>query len=504
MGNLLAQGPGAKAPSTHGTGRDDGLDPARRRRENRNTATFLLGFLVICAALALYRFEFFIWTMELACGVIYVAIFMFALGIHDYSEDKSALLWGTTFLFTFCFDVFYGYVTTTSGGSSFRLAPPGLFLWICTQWFQASTFLVIINRKKPAMGLLSVILVCSSIGLALLAIQFLYPGLPAALAGPWRPWYLGINALAFLGAYGWMAYSFLKTWQDRPEYFALRTIVSLAASCLACLGLMFTMEAPAWLVFAFYYLRFVSLCLCYSANVTFILLSPYRALYGKLSARANELADANATLSAALTEKEVLLGEVHHRVKNNLQVVSSLLSLQAWSDEDPKLRAAFAESQGRIRTMAVVHEMLYQNKSFAAIDLAEYLERMVGEIHSASGRPEIRVSFDCQAILIPIDQAIPCGLIVNEVVTNSFKHAFPGARAGSITASLAQDKDQVELRIEDDGVGFPEGTSIEGSRTLGFTLLQSLSRQIGGRYALSGGEGTKFILSFPLHASGGL
>ncbi len=481
-------------------GRDDGLDPGRRRRENRNTASFLLGFLALCGGLALYNAEFYFWTIELACGVVYVAIFMFALGIHDYSEDKSALLWGTTFLSTFVFDVFYGYVTTTSGGPGFRLAAPGLFLWICTQWYQASTFLVIIKRRRASASLLAVILVCSTIGLVLLGIQFLWPGIPRALAGPWRTWYLGIHTLGFLGIYGYMALSFLKTWREEPEYFAVRTMVSLVLSCLACLGLMFSMDAPVWLSFVFSYLRFVALCLCYSANVTFILLSPYRALYGKLSARADELAGANATLSAALAEKEVLLGEVHHRVKNNLQVVSSLLSLQAWSHEDPKLRAAFAESQSRIRTMAVVHEMLYQNKSFAAIDLAEYLERMVGEIHSASGRPEIRARFDCQAILVPIDQAIPCGLIVNEVVTNSFKHAFPGARAGTIRVGLGLDQGQVELRIEDDGVGFPGGLALEGGRTLGYSLVQSLSRQVGGSYELSGGAGTRFSLRFPLNA----
>jgi two-component sensor histidine kinase len=469
---------------------EDGLDEARRQRENRVASIFLLGFLAFCGALALADFGLYVWVIELACGFVYIAIFMFAFSIKDYSQDTSMLHSSTGFLFTFAFEAAYFYVIARSGSRDFRLAPEGFFLWISTQWYLAFTLLIAIDRKAPKISLARVIAICSVVAAAIFAAHFLLGDLELLLETRYPVAFLGTNAAGLACIYGFIAFRLRRAWGELPEYYARRILASVLASILSCGGILLTIDSAPAAAFAFYYLRFVAVSLCYSANVTYILLSPFRALYGQLSSRAEEL-------SESLAEREILLKEIHHRVKNNLQVISSLLSLQAFYRADERLARSLGESQSRIRAMALVHEMLYQSEDFAAVDFSDYLKRIVSELFSACGRPEIRSVLDCETLRVPIDAAITCGLIVNELVGNSLKHAFPEGRGGTIRVSLKASSSLASIEVDDDGVGLPPGFDIRELRTMGLSLLEGLTAQLDGEYSIDGSLGTRIIVSFP-------
>ncbi|MDQ7785927.1 MAG: sensor histidine kinase, partial [Desulfomonilaceae bacterium] len=160
-------------------------------------------------------------------------------------------------------------------------------------------------------------------------------------------------------------------------------------------------------------------------------------------------------LQASLLEKEVLFKEIHHRVKNNLQLISSLLNIQALHVDDPQLRQAFNESRHRVRSMALVHERLYQSGNLSHIDFGEYLKKLVANLSRAYEKANVICSVDAEAVELGIDTAIPCGLIVSELMTNALKYAFPGDSGGAVTVSLKRGQgESLKLAVKDDGVGF--------------------------------------------------
>ena len=168
---------------------------------------------------------------------------------------------------------------------------------------------------------------------------------------------------------------------------------------------------------------------------------------------------AEEALRASLLEKEVLLQEIHHRVKNNLQVAGSLLNLQSNRMKDPEVKAALEESRLRIQAMAMIHETLYRGPNLAAIDLSSYLQRLVQYLQGAfRGNVRVKMEVVSEEIRLNLDQAMHCALIVNELVTNALKHAFPSGREGTvrIDAHLIGDR-EVEVKVSDNGVGFPAG-----------------------------------------------
>ena len=205
-------------------------------------------------------------------------------------------------------------------------------------------------------------------------------------------------------------------------------------------------------------------------------------------------------LRASLREKEVLLREIHHRVKNNLQVVSSLLSLQAQQVTDAAVRDMFRESQRRIRSMALVHEKLYQSSDFSRINFSDYLQNLVVHLSYSYqiDRSQIDVQVSADQIPLNINTAIPCGLIINELVSNSLKHAFPGGRRGSIIIELKQGPDsQLFLRVRDDGIGLPEGFNYRNAKSLGMQIVTTLVHQINGKMEVPrSGKGAEFRISF--------
>ena len=212
-------------------------------------------------------------------------------------------------------------------------------------------------------------------------------------------------------------------------------------------------------------------------------------------------AQANLELERRVQEKDILLGEIHHRVKNSLQVVSSLLSLEGARIQDSTVIEMLQNTQNRIRSMALIHQTLYQSKDFARVDFHAFLRSFMPTlIQSYSMHPErIRLSFHVSEVRLPIDEAIPCGLIVNELTSNALKHAFPDGRAGEIAIAFAHDSDNhATLTVSDDGVGMPEGFDYERSETLGIQLVYLLAGQIRGTVAVQLRDPTRFVIRFPL------
>jgi two-component system, sensor histidine kinase PdtaS len=213
------------------------------------------------------------------------------------------------------------------------------------------------------------------------------------------------------------------------------------------------------------------------------------------------LREHEARLTVALREKEVLLKEIHHRVKNNLQVICSLLNLQGDLFEDPTLRALLHEGEQRIQTMALIHETLYQVSDMASFHLAPYVQRLSDALLRAYGGDAGRVTLTTQLedLVLPLDSAVPCGLILHELLSNALKHAFPNGQRGTITLDLRAGPDRhVTLRVADSGVGVPEGFDVRQSDSLGLQLVGLLTEQLGGTLTVARQGGTTFTLTFPL------
>jgi len=201
-------------------------------------------------------------------------------------------------------------------------------------------------------------------------------------------------------------------------------------------------------------------------------------------------------LRSSLAEKEVLLKEIHHRVKNNMQVISSLIALQSGSYRDDKDRALIAETQSRIRAMARLHELLYSSRSFDAIEAKDYLEALVSELAATYGSRS--VSFECQdTSLLSLDTAVPFGLVANELITNALKYAHPETTGDAVRVDLWAEGSELVLGVDDHGPGLPPGLDPVTSQTMGFLLVNSLAAQLGGRLSFSGPPGLRVELRFP-------
>jgi PAS domain S-box-containing protein len=230
-----------------------------------------------------------------------------------------------------------------------------------------------------------------------------------------------------------------------------------------------------------------------------ISLSPLRTEDGILVSSAirdiTERTRVEAQLRESLAEKELLLREIHHRVKNNLQIVSSLLNLQQATLHDPAAIAAVAESAVRIRAMALLHQMLYQSDTIGRVQMDEYLRALALYVRGSHAGEEIQLAFALEPVTLDLDRAIPCGLIVTELLTNALKHAFRG-RGGRVTLGLrAAAGDACLLEVSDDGVGAGD---IEHSTSLGLRLVRALARQLLGTLAWDTRDtGTTVTLTFP-------
>ena len=223
-------------------------------------------------------------------------------------------------------------------------------------------------------------------------------------------------------------------------------------------------------------------------------------LYAQAQQEIAERKRAEEQIKASLAEKEVLLKEIHHRVKNNLQVISSLLYLQSKSIEDKAALQMFQESQNRVRSMAFIHERLYQSQDLARVDFAEYVRSLTNYLFRSYGvsTDVIQLKINMDDLPLGIDTAIPCGLIVNELVSNSLKYAFPDGRGGEIRIELRSDGDnRIALMVSDDGVGLPEDLDFRKTESLGLQLVNNLSvAQLEGAIDLDRRGGTTFRITF--------
>jgi len=204
-------------------------------------------------------------------------------------------------------------------------------------------------------------------------------------------------------------------------------------------------------------------------------------------------------LAASVAEKDTLLKEVHHRVKNNLQVIASLLRLQADGMGDARLTEALRESQNRVESMALIHEQLYETEDLREVDLARHASLLASNLVRSYAIDEGRISWSVsiEAVPLTVDRAIPAGLILNELISNAFKHAFPDGRKGSLSIEGRRSGGSVVLEVRDDGVGMPEGADPARPKSLGLEIVAILTRQLKGTFEIERGCGALCRVTFP-------
>jgi two-component sensor histidine kinase len=235
--------------------------------------------------------------------------------------------------------------------------------------------------------------------------------------------------------------------------------------------------------------------------------------YAKVLRDETERRDAEQQMRASLAEKQALLQEIHHRVKNNLQVITSLLSIQSSRIDNPEISAVLADTENRVRAIAALHETLYSSQDLASIEFGSYLQQLVRDLVSfyTVDQKRLNVIVTAEDLVVDIGQAIPLGLIVNELVTNALKHAFPEGRQGSVEVKLeyvhssidvskGQTLDQGlgQLGVKDDGVGLPADLKIDEARSMGLHLVNVLTEQLHGTLEVDRSGGTAVVIKFPL------
>ncbi|MEE9430797.1 MAG: histidine kinase dimerization/phosphoacceptor domain -containing protein, partial [Melioribacteraceae bacterium] len=238
-----------------------------------------------------------------------------------------------------------------------------------------------------------------------------------------------------------------------------------------------------------------------------------KELENRVQDRTSELEDAlkslqreNKTKEAAqleiknsLKEKEVLLKEIHHRVKNNLQIVSSLFFFQSKTISDPVMLDMFRDGQNRVKSMALIHEKLYQSDDLANIDFKEYVKKLTAFLFQSYGVDQSKIRFknNVSNVQLGVDQAVPCGLIINELVSNSLKHGFKEKDTGIIKIDMGHDENNnLIMKVSDDGKGLPEGLDVQKSDSLGLRLVNNLSIQLNGKVEFFNNNGTSVKLTF--------
>ena len=215
----------------------------------------------------------------------------------------------------------------------------------------------------------------------------------------------------------------------------------------------------------------------------------------------SEHKEARSDLAASLVEKELLLKEVHHRVKNNMQVISSLLNMQADAQEDLVLSNLLGESQQRIKSMSLIHESLYQSDDLLEINFEDYIRTLATGLCRFYTIPGVEVQLDIvvDEVALGLDTAVPCGLIINELISNALKHGFNNheGRAAVIDVHFVKDQDQFRLRISDNGAGLPEGFDLGRSGSMGMEIVDILTQQLEGNLSYQSNAGTQFLIEFP-------
>lgn len=213
----------------------------------------------------------------------------------------------------------------------------------------------------------------------------------------------------------------------------------------------------------------------------------------------NRVHKKTAKIQKSLGEKEALLREIHHRVKNNLSIISGLIELQLHSTDDEEARRVLKNSQSRIHSMAMIHEKLYQTNSLSQISLSSYIKELVETIHQTFAEQEsVILEFDMEEVSVNLDTIIPCGLMINELVVNAFKHAFKNS-GGILSIELKKEGERAELIVADNGPGMPADIKTEQKDSLGLLLINTFAAQLEAETELTSNNGTCFKIRFPLN-----
>lgn len=253
-----------------------------------------------------------------------------------------------------------------------------------------------------------------------------------------------------------------------------------------------------WWAYLFYLLLFIGF-------IGFILILNSKRLKAEnqkleetIKERVKEIQEQKSVIAQSLVEKESLLKEIHHRVKNNLQIIANLLYLQSGKFQDENIKNVLEEGQGRVRSMALIHQKLYENEDLKSIPFGEYILELVNEIKTSFGElaASVTVKVDAQEAFFDVDSAVPLGLIINELSTNAFKYAFEGKEEGQFNIFLTRSGEEYELHISDNGKGIPDEIDIRKTRSLGLRLVRILSEQLEGEYSFESESGMSFKLKF--------
>ena len=207
--------------------------------------------------------------------------------------------------------------------------------------------------------------------------------------------------------------------------------------------------------------------------------------------------DSEKLIKESLYEKEVMLKEIHHRVKNNLQIISSLLELQSMQIKEDETKYIFMDSQSRVKSMALVHEKIYQSEDLSSINYREYIDQLAEYLFTSYNLPHVNYSIDSEEIQLPIDAAIPAGIIINELISNSLKHAFPSGKKGTVSVELKNSGNHVKLAVMDNGIGFKKDIDLSKSKSLGLELVYALIQQLNAKVEIETKNGTKFTIMIP-------
>ncbi len=236
----------------------------------------------------------------------------------------------------------------------------------------------------------------------------------------------------------------------------------------------------------------------YVSNLPIIVDGKIEGVYG-IAQDITERKRASQKLQDSLEEKKTLLAEIHHRVKNNLAIISGLLELQADGLNENKLKYDLKNTQSRIHSMAIVHEILYNSRSLSSINMPDYVKDLTRSIRQTINvNTDIKFEYDVDDVELDITQAIPCGLLMNEMVVNSFKYAFEDREQGTIGIEMEQVQQEARLKVYDDGIGLPEDINIDTSTSLGLKLIDTLTQQLNGTLEIDRSSGTEYTISFPI------
>ncbi len=218
----------------------------------------------------------------------------------------------------------------------------------------------------------------------------------------------------------------------------------------------------------------------------------FLAMIRDITARKNR----ERELIESLNEKEIILKEIHHRVKNNMQVVSSLINLQASVVQDASTAMALRETRDRIRSMSLVHEKLYRSSDLSSVNIADYVTSLCQELFQAYQAARIKLVLDIDNISLPTRDAVSLGLLIHELVSNAFKHAFPDGNGGMIRISFGRIENSYRLSVADNGVGFPEGVDYKSTQSLGMQIAVTFAQQLRGELLMARNGGTTFTMEF--------